>query len=128
MRSCRMNMVQTYEQYKTIYLALNEEFKAPVRTKSISAFRDSMQHFFREDSSDHIIFQKEFKSLSDIKPVCTKDDFRDVTLHGVNTEEDEVLQLDRYNLYLTPTVYNRGYYINAIYVSTRECLKFLNHF
>ena len=79
-----------------------------------------MQHFFREDSPDHIIFQKEFKvntctydilnilvfyiktesakcclflqSLSDIKPVCTKDDFRDVTLHGVNTEEEEMLQ------------------------------------
>nr|XP_022308429.1 receptor-type tyrosine-protein phosphatase alpha-like [Crassostrea virginica] len=118
MRSCRMNMVQTYEQYKTIYLALNEEFKAPVRTKSISAFRESMQHFFEEDSSDHVIFEKEFKSLSDIKPACTEDDFRDVTLHGVNTEEEEVLQLDRNNLYLTSTVSDRGNYINAIYVSS----------
>nr|XP_022307680.1 receptor-type tyrosine-protein phosphatase alpha-like [Crassostrea virginica] len=120
MRSCRMNMVQTYEQYKTIYLALNEEFKAPVRTKSISAFRESMQHFFREDPSDHIIFQKELKSLSDIKPACTKGDFRDVTLHTVNTEEENLLQLDRYNLYLTPTVYNRGNYIRALYSFLEE--------
>ncbi|XP_078329057.1 receptor-type tyrosine-protein phosphatase alpha-like [Crassostrea virginica] len=77
-----------------------------------------MKHSFRENSSDHVIFEKEFKSLSDIKLACTKDDFRDVTLHGVNTEEENVLQLDKYNLYLTPTVYNRGYYINAIYVSS----------
>ena len=78
-----------------------------------------MRHFFEEDSSDHVIFEKEFKvnactydiinilviqikqkvkcclflqSLSDIKPACTKGEFRDVTLLGVNTEEEEMLQ------------------------------------
>ncbi|XP_078328094.1 receptor-type tyrosine-protein phosphatase kappa-like [Crassostrea virginica] len=118
MRSCRMNMVQTYEQYNAIYLALTEEFKAPVHTKSIIAFGESMKHFFGEDSSDHVIFQKEFKSLSDIKSAYNEGDFRDAPLHTVNTEEEELLRLDRYNLYLTSTVYNRGYYINAIYVSS----------
>ncbi|XP_078328104.1 putative receptor-type tyrosine-protein phosphatase mosPTP-1 [Crassostrea virginica] len=117
MRSCRMNMVQTYEQYKTIYLALNEGFKAPVHTRSIPAFRESMKHCFREDSSDHVIYQKEFKTLSDIKSAYTEGDFKDDTLNTVNTKED-VLLSDKYNLYLTPTVSDGGNFINAVYVSS----------
>nr|XP_022306855.1 receptor-type tyrosine-protein phosphatase kappa-like [Crassostrea virginica] len=117
MRSCRMNMVHTYEQYNTIYMALNEGFKAPVHTRSIPAFRESMKHCFREYSSDHVIYQKEFKTLSDIKQAYTEGDFKDATLNTVNTKED-VLLSDKYNLYLTPTVSDGGNFINAVFVSS----------
>nr|XP_022294926.1 receptor-type tyrosine-protein phosphatase kappa-like [Crassostrea virginica] len=117
MRSCRMNMVQTYGQYKTIYLALNEGFKAPVHTRSIPVFRESMKHCFREDSSDHVIYQKEFKTLSDIKQAYTEGDFKDATLNTVNAKEDDLLS-DKYNLYLTSTVSDGGNFINAVFVSS----------
>ena len=49
------------EQYETIYLALNEEFKASIDSKSIPAFKKFMKNFFEEDSLNHVTFQKEFK-------------------------------------------------------------------
>nr|XP_022306862.1 uncharacterized protein LOC111113146 [Crassostrea virginica] len=124
MRSCRMNMVQTYEQYKTIYLALNEEFKGSVDTKSVSAFKESIKHLFEEDPSVQVIFQKEFKTLSHIKPASTESDFRDGTFDTENTEEKEALQLNENNLYLTPTVSNCGKFINATFVSSPTWLQF----
>ena len=56
-----MLIIFKQEQYKTIYLALNEEFKASVDTRNVSAFRESMKHCFGEDAFDQVIFQKEFK-------------------------------------------------------------------
>nr|XP_022307685.1 uncharacterized protein LOC111113687 [Crassostrea virginica] len=106
------------EQYKTIYLALNEEFKGSVDTKSVSAFKESIKHLFEEDPSVQVIFQKEFKTLSHIKPASTESDFRDATFDTENTEEKKALQLNENNLYLTPTVSNCGKFINATFASS----------
>uniref|UniRef100_K1QPY1 protein-tyrosine-phosphatase n=1 Tax=Magallana gigas TaxID=29159 RepID=K1QPY1_MAGGI len=38
MRQNRISMIQTYEQYITVYLALNESFKAPIKADTMTEF------------------------------------------------------------------------------------------
>uniref|UniRef100_K1PSX9 Receptor-type tyrosine-protein phosphatase kappa n=1 Tax=Magallana gigas TaxID=29159 RepID=K1PSX9_MAGGI len=54
MRRNRMNMVQTYEQYKTIFLTLHELFKAQPTVLCTA-------EFFHKSQTDSSAFKKEFQ-------------------------------------------------------------------
>ncbi|XP_078328331.1 uncharacterized protein LOC111112065 isoform X4 [Crassostrea virginica] len=117
MRSNRMNMVQTYEQYMTIFLALNEEFRAPCEAHSVSDFVTHVQSLTGDTPANQNVIRKEFEKLLRIRPEYTSDDFKTARLNGCH-KKDTILPLDRYILYLTSSVANRGNFINAIYLSS----------
>ncbi|XP_078328948.1 receptor-type tyrosine-protein phosphatase gamma-like isoform X1 [Crassostrea virginica] len=115
MRSCRMNMVQNYEQYMTIFTALNERFKASHQRQSLSPFEDKVDSVLRSPQKQTCI-EREFEKLLHIRPEYTIDDYFEASQHV--KRNDAVLPLDKYMLYLTSSVANRGSYINAIAVSS----------
>nr|XP_022309643.1 receptor-type tyrosine-protein phosphatase mu-like isoform X3 [Crassostrea virginica] len=117
MRSCRMNMVQTYEQYVTIFLALNERCNVSFQRQSLSSFGDKLDSVLNSPEKQTYI-GKEFEKLLNRRPEYTIDDYLEASYH-VNKNYDE-LPLDRYILYLTSPVANRGSYINAINVSSYQ--------
>nr|XP_022307759.1 receptor-type tyrosine-protein phosphatase alpha-like [Crassostrea virginica] len=113
MRSCRMNMVQTYGQYMTIFFALNERFKASPQRQSLSTVEEKLNGVLSSTQKQPCI-AREFEKLLLIRPEYTIDDYVEAS-HHVN-KEDTVLPLDKHMLYLTSSIANRGSYINAIAV------------
>ncbi|XP_061165546.1 uncharacterized protein LOC133174437 [Saccostrea echinata] len=67
MRESRMNMVQTYEQYMTIYLALNEIFKSRVNTITLEDFTKKMAAITTDIPANQNILRKEFQSFTKSK-------------------------------------------------------------
>nr|XP_022306912.1 receptor-type tyrosine-protein phosphatase T-like [Crassostrea virginica] len=116
MRSNRMNMVQTYEQYMTIFLALNEEFKAPVRMLNVPDFNQKVQSLTGDRPANQTVIRKEFEKLIGIKPEYTDADYKISKQHLQNKSGTTLLPLDKYTLYLTSSVPRRGNFINAIKV------------
>ncbi|XP_078328337.1 receptor-type tyrosine-protein phosphatase kappa-like [Crassostrea virginica] len=117
MRSNRMNMIQTYEQYMTISLTLNEEFKAGIEPQNVSNFADSVANLTEKIPVKHAFIQEQFEKLQQIRPEYTSNDFKNSREHALK-KGDTILPLDKYVLYLTSSVKQRGRYINAILVSS----------
>ncbi|XP_078329023.1 receptor-type tyrosine-protein phosphatase epsilon-like [Crassostrea virginica] len=117
MRSNRMNMVQTYEQYMVIFLALNEKFKADVKPQSVSDFTENVERLIGDVPANQTVIRKQFEKLLQIRPEYSKDDYKNAIPHASNPN-DTVLPLDKFCLYLTSSVGKRGSYINAISVSS----------
>uniref|UniRef100_A0A8W8NTG7 protein-tyrosine-phosphatase n=1 Tax=Magallana gigas TaxID=29159 RepID=A0A8W8NTG7_MAGGI len=70
MRQNRMNMVQTFEQYKTIFLTLNEMFKAPAATLTKTEFLRKLQK-----QNKHML-GKEFQRLLSVRPHYAETDYK----------------------------------------------------
>ncbi|XP_078328087.1 receptor-type tyrosine-protein phosphatase kappa-like [Crassostrea virginica] len=117
MRSNRMNMVQTYEQYMVIFLALNEKFKADVKQQSLSDFTENVENLIGDVPANQTVLRKQFEKLLQIRPEYSGDDYKNAIPHA-STPNDTVLPLDKFCLYLTSSVGKRGSYINAISVSS----------
>ena len=49
------------EQYMTIYLALNEEFKAPVQVLKVPDFKEKVKSVTDDRPANHIEIRKEFE-------------------------------------------------------------------
>ncbi|XP_061195009.1 receptor-type tyrosine-protein phosphatase epsilon-like [Saccostrea echinata] len=116
MRENRMNMVQTYEQYMTVFLALNEIFKSPVNINTIEDFSKKVGNMTSDEPANQSTLRKEFQLLMKIRPVYTDTDFmiaKEICKDGLLTG---VLPLDKYSVHLSTPVQNRGSFINAIYV------------
>eukprot|EP00105_Crassostrea_gigas_P000840 XP_011412795.1 PREDICTED: receptor-type tyrosine-protein phosphatase epsilon [Crassostrea gigas] len=120
MRTNRMNMVQTYEQYMTIFLALNEKFKASMETQSLPDFTKKMETLTGDHPANQTGIRKEFQKLMEIRPVYTSAYFKNSSQHLDNKRGNNVLPLDKYMLYLTSFVGKRGNVINAIHVSSYQ--------
>nr|XP_034310069.1 uncharacterized protein LOC105317761 isoform X3 [Crassostrea gigas] len=120
MRTNRMNMVQTYEQYMTIFLALNEKFKASMETQSLPDFTKKMETLTGDHPANQTGIRKEFQKLMEIRPVYTSAYFKNSSQHLDNKRGNNVLPLDKYMLYLTSSVGKRGNVINAIHVSSYQ--------
>eukprot|EP00105_Crassostrea_gigas_P017835 XP_011435764.2 PREDICTED: receptor-type tyrosine-protein phosphatase epsilon-like [Crassostrea gigas] len=120
MRANRMNMVQTYEQYMTIYLALNEEFKASSEPQSLPDFTKKAQSITGDRPANQTGIRKEFERLMKTRPEYTKADYKNSIQHLGKKRENTVLPLDKYMLYLTSAVAKRGNFINAIHVSSYQ--------
>uniref|UniRef100_A0A8W8NNF7 Receptor-type tyrosine-protein phosphatase kappa n=1 Tax=Magallana gigas TaxID=29159 RepID=A0A8W8NNF7_MAGGI len=111
MRENRMNMVQTYEQYKTIYLTLQLMFKSPVTVQSATEFLQNHFTVHTENQTSGSSLLNEFEKLLSVCPLYTEWDYKIATQYG---ELSSIRPLDKYIIYLTTTVPNRGNYINAI--------------
>ncbi|XP_062577033.1 uncharacterized protein LOC134238932 isoform X2 [Saccostrea cucullata] len=117
MRENRMTMVQTYEQYITIFLTLQEDFKAPMKVDSIENIKEKIENTGKDTPMNQDILRKEFQLLHKISPVYTEADYKfskQSSAHKNN--DDEILPLDKYNVHLSSYVPKRGSYINAISV------------
>ncbi|XP_078327342.1 receptor-type tyrosine-protein phosphatase alpha-like isoform X1 [Crassostrea virginica] len=115
-RNNRVSMVQTYEQYITIYLALNEFFKAPLRMHSSTDFCSKLEKTTKDTPANRNPLRKEFQLLMKVKPIYTEKDYKIAKELSESKQKDRVLPLDKYNLHLSSMVPKRGSYINAIYV------------
>ncbi|XP_078328951.1 putative receptor-type tyrosine-protein phosphatase mosPTP-1 isoform X2 [Crassostrea virginica] len=98
MRSCRMNMVQTY---------------ASPQRQSLSTVEDKLDSLLSSTQKQPCI-AREFEKLLLIRPEYTIDDYLEAS-QQVN-KKDNVLPLDKHILYLSTSIANRGSYINAIAV------------
>ncbi|XP_056003431.1 receptor-type tyrosine-protein phosphatase T-like [Ostrea edulis] len=116
MRANRMNMVQTYEQYMTVFLALNEYFKFAVDTQSLNQFMQKAEQLAGDQPANQTTIRKEFELLIKIRPMYTPTDYKIASQHNSNKNEYDLLPLDKYSLYLTSSVAKRGNFINAIHV------------
>ncbi|XP_056002937.1 receptor-type tyrosine-protein phosphatase alpha-like isoform X4 [Ostrea edulis] len=116
MRANRMNMVQTYEQYMTVFLALNDYFKAGVDTLSLDQFTQKTENLTGDQPANQTTIRKEFELLMKMRPVYSPADYKIAIQHVLNKKEYDVLPLDKYSLYLTSSIAKRGNFINAIHV------------
>ncbi|XP_062597463.1 receptor-type tyrosine-protein phosphatase epsilon-like isoform X1 [Saccostrea cucullata] len=116
MRESRMNMVQTYEQYMTVFLALNEIFKAPINNHTIEDFTRKAGTMTTDEPANHSALRKEFQLLMKIRPIYTDADFKIAKELCRDGPITGFLPLDKYIVYLSTPVTNRGSFINAIYV------------
>nr|XP_034320846.1 uncharacterized protein LOC105334720 isoform X5 [Crassostrea gigas] len=112
MRGNRVSMVQTFEQYTTIYLALNNIFKAPIKMDN------STDVFFKAEKAIQgaQATRKEFQLLLNVRPAYTGVDYKIAKQNSAKNCADTILPLDKYSLFLSSSVSNRGNYINAIVV------------
>ncbi|XP_078328937.1 receptor-type tyrosine-protein phosphatase T-like isoform X1 [Crassostrea virginica] len=117
MRACRMNMVQTYEQYKTIFSALNEEFKAYINTKTTSEFLESVNDLTADTPANQTFIYTEFEKLLQIQPEYSDNDYKVSKTRALNSN-GKILPLDKYIVYLQSPFPDRGNFINAIHAST----------
>uniref|UniRef100_K1S2T6 Receptor-type tyrosine-protein phosphatase U n=1 Tax=Magallana gigas TaxID=29159 RepID=K1S2T6_MAGGI len=114
MRRNRMNMVQTYEQYKTIFLTLLELFRAPPAVLSTTEFLQKSQTEMSSKPANSSAFKKELQRLLVVRPQYTKKDYK--VTSQFHDPSASIHPLDKYVLFLTSNVPNRGSYINAINV------------
>ncbi|XP_061165548.1 receptor-type tyrosine-protein phosphatase epsilon-like [Saccostrea echinata] len=116
MRENRMNMVQTYEQYITIFLALNEIYKSPVNVKTIEEFTEKAQSITMNKPANQSKLHKEFQLLMKVRPTYTDSDYKLAKEGCDGAHTNGILPLDKFIVHLSSVVSKRGSFINAIYV------------
>ncbi|XP_061194965.1 receptor-type tyrosine-protein phosphatase gamma-like [Saccostrea echinata] len=116
MRESRMNMVQTYEQYMTIYLALNEVIKSPVKIITLEDFTKKIAALETDIPANQNMLRKEFQMLMKIRPVYTDADYKIAKENCTDGSSTGLLPLDKYCVHLSNMVPNGGNFINALYV------------
>nr|XP_034322789.1 receptor-type tyrosine-protein phosphatase kappa-like isoform X3 [Crassostrea gigas] len=114
MRRNRMNMVQTYEQYKTIFLTLLELFRAPPAVLSATEFLQKNLTEMSSKPANSSALKKELQRLLAVRPQYTEKDYK--VTSQFHDPSASIHPLDKYVLFLTSNVPNRGSYINAISV------------
>ncbi|XP_078330543.1 uncharacterized protein LOC111113024 [Crassostrea virginica] len=116
MRNNRVSMVQTYGQYITVFLALNEIFKAPMQMYSSKDFCVKTENAMSDKPANQNPLRNEFQLLLKVRPNYTEADYKMARQNYSNRQTDKALPLDEYTLYLSSMVPKRGSYINAISV------------
>ncbi|XP_078327338.1 uncharacterized protein LOC111114405 isoform X2 [Crassostrea virginica] len=116
MRNNRVFMVQTYGQYITVFLALNEIFKAPMQMYSSKDFCVKTENAMSDKPANQNPLRNEFQLLLKVRPNYTEADYKMARQNYTNRQTDKALPLDEYTLYLSSMVPKRGSYINAISV------------
>ncbi|XP_065945289.1 receptor-type tyrosine-protein phosphatase epsilon [Magallana gigas] len=114
MREKRMNMVQTYKQYKTVYLTLHEMFKAQTTIENTTEFLQKLEAAKTDQPANTSLIRKEFQLLLTIRPQYTEADYK-IASDSMDMSTS-ILPLNEYVLFLTSSVSERGNYINAIAV------------
>ncbi|XP_061190825.1 receptor-type tyrosine-protein phosphatase T-like [Saccostrea echinata] len=112
MREKRMNMVQTYEQYMTIFLALEAMFKASTCVHTKPDFIRKAELMTRDKPANESELRNEFQKLLRVRPSYKEEDYK-FALQSASSKT-AILPLDKYSLYLSSSVPKRGSYINAV--------------
>lgn len=116
MRKDRMNMIQTTEQYATVFAALLELFTVPHSAISTDSFYKLLV-----DSDKDLVTKNqgmEFQKLKDLKPTYSEKDFstsKSKTNIAKNADLN-ILPHDSYRPFLMSFERNRSDYINAIII------------
>ncbi|XP_056002212.1 receptor-type tyrosine-protein phosphatase mu-like [Ostrea edulis] len=118
MRENRMNMVQTYEQYRTIFLALSDMLKAPTAVQKKTQFVQKAEEIQNDKPVNQSDLGKEFQTLMKVRPSYTDTDYKLALQSG--SERARILPLDKYSLHLSFSGGKRGNYINAISVPSYD--------
>ncbi|XP_056002216.1 receptor-type tyrosine-protein phosphatase alpha-like [Ostrea edulis] len=118
MRENRMNMVQTYEQYRSIFLALNDMVKAPTAVQKKTQFVQKAEEIQNDKPVNQSDLGKEFQTLMKVRPSYTDADYKFALQSG--SDRTRILPLDKYSLYLSFSGGKRGNYINAISVPSYD--------
>eukprot|EP00105_Crassostrea_gigas_P036341 XP_019920489.1 PREDICTED: receptor-type tyrosine-protein phosphatase T [Crassostrea gigas] len=118
MRGDRMTMVQTIEQHIMLYLALKKSFDAPIEIKSLPDFCSMTERAMKDIPANQNPIKEEFQQLLKVRPNYMDADYKMAKEGLQNIQIDTVLPLDKYSLYLSSSVPNRGNFINAINVSS----------
>nr|XP_022308874.1 receptor-type tyrosine-protein phosphatase T-like [Crassostrea virginica] len=116
MRDQRVSMVQTSEQYITIYYALNEFFKAPFKRYNIPEFCTKFKKTTKERAANPHSLSEEFQLLLRCRPKYSEADYKMARYSTKADQTNIVLPLDKYSLHLCSFVKKRNTYINAITV------------
>ncbi|XP_062605223.1 receptor-type tyrosine-protein phosphatase kappa-like, partial [Saccostrea cucullata] len=117
MRENRMNMVQTYEQYITIFLALNYMFKACPSVLKKSDFIRKAESMKSDKPANQTDLRREFQSLLKVRPTYTEEDYK-LAIQAGQGKGSSILPLDKYSLFLSSNVPKRGGFINAVTLSS----------
>lgn len=130
MRANRLNMIQTYEQYMTVFLSLYEAFRAAPDPKATNTFLQRVTPMFKNVPSNYSALKTEYELLRKICPIYTKTDYKNALQDMPKSRRDAILPLDRFGLELTSNVSTRGRFINAIVVSsyTKESAFIVSHY
>ncbi|XP_065938891.1 receptor-type tyrosine-protein phosphatase C [Magallana gigas] len=126
MREDRMNIIQNLDQYKFLYRALYESFRATIHPFSKEKFIDEVKSVLSSDNTVNLSnLRIQFKELDSLKPVFQENEkssgFENMTLNMTGS----VLPADRIRIILSSHVKGRGTYYNAAPVSTftmRDCV------
>ncbi|XP_076115852.1 receptor-type tyrosine-protein phosphatase alpha-like [Mytilus galloprovincialis] len=119
MRKDRMNMVQTYEQYETVFEALLELFTVP---KTSIPRNDFCQYILDQDKKtiprNQKLYKVEFQRLETLRPLFSSSAFTAATLKENISKNStkNILAHDRYRPYLMSYGKTRSDYINAVII------------
>uniref|UniRef100_K1PLE8 Plasminogen n=1 Tax=Magallana gigas TaxID=29159 RepID=K1PLE8_MAGGI len=120
----KMKLTNQKEQYKTIFLTLNEMFKAPAAALNTMALLKKLKPSSNRTTASESPLRKEFQKLQAIRPRYTEADYTMASECGEFSSS--IRPLDKYILYLMPTFPERGNYINAITIpSTTKPFAFI---
>ncbi|XP_052087518.1 receptor-type tyrosine-protein phosphatase T-like [Mytilus californianus] len=119
MRKDRMNMVQTYEQYETVFEALLELFTVP----KTSIPKNDFCHYILDQENktsprNQKLYKVEFQRLKTLRPLYPPSAFTAATLKENISKNSakKILAHDRYRPYLMSYGKTRSDYINAVII------------
>lgn len=118
MRENRMNMVETVDQYMTVFLALHEAFKTKPVSQSKKQFLNKVTSIMKKGNMISSSLKEEHEILKNVCSKYTDESHVTAKQHYGNPGNDAVLLVDKYRSPVTSTVLARGIYINATVAST----------
>nr|XP_022309640.1 receptor-type tyrosine-protein phosphatase epsilon-like isoform X5 [Crassostrea virginica] len=117
MRHNRVSMVQTYEQYMVIYLALNEIFKAPIKVKSVTEFCNTMEKMSSSNSAANTRFlHDEYQLLQKLCAPCKTIDHRTRHKNSKGRLENQLPLVCKHGQHLSAIFPKEDSYTNVVYI------------
>ncbi|XP_078328737.1 receptor-type tyrosine-protein phosphatase epsilon-like isoform X3 [Crassostrea virginica] len=123
MRHNRVSMVQTYEQYMVIYLALNEIFKAPIKVKSVTEVCNTMEKMSSSNSATNTLFvHEEFQVLRKLCSPCKTIDHRTRHKNSKGRLENQLPLVCKHGQHLSAILPKEDSYTNVVYIPMKSWL------
>nr|XP_022303638.1 receptor-type tyrosine-protein phosphatase alpha-like isoform X2 [Crassostrea virginica] len=124
MRKDRINMVQTEDQYKVLYLALMEAFSGPPKTMTTEMFISQHQGHNNGASIGDMTLSTEFEELLALRKEYTQEDFSSGRKNISANYTPSVLPVEHYMCSLSNPKGHKSYY-NAVHIQTfleKDCV------